>query len=309
MGKKITLFCFDETGTPIKETTVSKIIIKTGILLIVLIVAGLAFGIHDYRNAKKKMRRLPYLEAQIAIQERTISDQHMQIINFASKLNQLKADISELDQFEQKIRIIADLDVNRDDGSTFGIGGSLPEDLDTEMALVDESHTSFLREMHEHTDQVATVASLQKDDMQRLLKALKTKRNILAATPSIRPTQGWKTSGFGYRRSPFTGRKEFHKGIDIAAREGTPIIAPANGVVSFTGKKGLIGKMIAIQHGHGMATRYGHCSKILKKKGENVKRGEIIALIGNTGRSTGPHLHYEVRVNGVPVNPEKYILN
>ena len=133
--------------------------------------------------------------------------------------------------------------------------------------------------------------------------------DLLASTPAIRPTKGWKTSGFGYRVSPFTGLKEFHKGVDIATRKGTPIIASADGVVTFAGTKGMMGRVITIDHGHGMITRYGHLHKALKKRGDAVKRGEKIALVGSSGRSTGPHLHYEVLLNGLPVNPEKYILN
>jgi murein DD-endopeptidase MepM/ murein hydrolase activator NlpD len=109
--------------------------------------------------------------------------------------------------------------------------------------------------------------------------------------------------------SPFTGRRQFHRGLDIASHSGTPIISPADGVVTFTGRKGLMGNMLTLEHGYGMVTRYGHLKKILKKRGERVKRGETIALVGNTGRSTGPHLHYEVRLNGVAVNPTKYFLN
>jgi murein DD-endopeptidase MepM/ murein hydrolase activator NlpD len=100
-----------------------------------------------------------------------------------------------------------------------------------------------------------------------------------------------------------------HKGLDIAARKGTPILATADGIVTFAGKKGLLGKTIVIDHGHGMKTRYGHNHKLLKKRGDRVKRWEPIALMGSSGRSTGPHTHYEVHLNGVPVNPEKYILN
>jgi murein DD-endopeptidase MepM/ murein hydrolase activator NlpD len=117
------------------------------------------------------------------------------------------------------------------------------------------------------------------------------------------------TSRFGYRKSPFTGRRELHKGLDIASRKGTPILATANGVVTFAGKKGLLGLTIVIDHGHGMKTRYGHNHKLLKKRGDKVKRWEPVALMGSTGRSTGPHTHYEVHLNGIPVNPEKYILN
>ena len=131
----------------------------------------------------------------------------------------------------------------------------------------------------------------------------------MASTPAIRPCKGWKTSNFGYRISPFTGRREFHKGFDIANRKGTPIVATADGVISFSSQKGLLGNALYIDHGHGMVTRYGHLDKILVKRGKSVKRGDKIATMGNTGRSTGPHVHYEIHMNGIPVNPEQYILN
>jgi murein DD-endopeptidase MepM/ murein hydrolase activator NlpD len=142
-----------------------------------------------------------------------------------------------------------------------------------------------------------------------MLEDLEQRRNILACTPAIRPANGWMTSRFGHRNSPFTGRREFHKGIDIANRRGTPIVAPADGVVSQVKRKGLLGVVLTIDHGHGLVTRYGHIEKALKKRGDSVKRGEQIANMGNSGRSTGPHVHYEILLNGVPVNPEKYILN
>jgi murein DD-endopeptidase MepM/ murein hydrolase activator NlpD len=163
--------------------------------------------------------------------------------------------------------------------------------------------------MHQRVDSAELHAGLQKQSFEKLLQKLNAKRSLLAATPSIRPLDGWKTSGFGYRISPFTNRKELHKGLDIAAPKGRPIIAPADGRVTYAGRNGSYGYMVAIKHGYGIVTRYGHLSKMLKKKGEKVERGEVIALVGSTGRSTGPHLHYEVRLNGVPVNPEKYILN
>jgi murein DD-endopeptidase MepM/ murein hydrolase activator NlpD len=150
---------------------------------------------------------------------------------------------------------------------------------------------------------------MQNQSFEQLLDAMQDKLNILSATPAVRPTKGWVTSCFGPRKSPFTGLKEFHSGMDIANREGEPVIATGDGVVTFAGKKGFLGKMLVIDHGHGMVTRYGHLSEVRPKRGAAVKRGEVIGAIGATGRSTGPHLHYEVLLNGVPVNPERYILN
>jgi murein DD-endopeptidase MepM/ murein hydrolase activator NlpD len=166
-----------------------------------------------------------------------------------------------------------------------------------------------MREMHEQTRELNLASVSQEKVFESIIKDLKRQRNLLSSTPSIWPTKGWLASGFGYRISPFTGLREFHKGLDISSREGTRVIAPADGIVTFTGKNGLYGNMIKIDHGHGIVTRYGHLEKILKKRGEAVKRGDVIGLMGNTGRSTGPHLHYEVFLNGLPVNPKKYILN
>jgi murein DD-endopeptidase MepM/ murein hydrolase activator NlpD len=128
-----------------------------------------------------------------------------------------------------------------------------------------------------------------------------------ASTPSLRPVDGRTTSRFGYRRSPFGRARDFHPGLDIAAAKGTPILSAADGVVTYAGYRKGYGKTVILDHGFGMTTRYGHASELLVKKGETVKRGAQIARVGSTGRSTGPHLHYEIQVNGVPVDPGDYI--
>jgi murein DD-endopeptidase MepM/ murein hydrolase activator NlpD len=233
--------------------------------------------------------------------------QRRQIQEFATEISDLKTQLVELNNFEKKIRIIANIEKPEQDG-LFGIGGSIPEDLDASIPLT-QKHNSLLRDMHEQVDQLRMASDNQNSGFQTLFRFLKDQQNLLASTPAIRPCQGWTTSRFGYRKSPFTGRREFHKGYDIANREGTPISCTADGVVTYRGPKGLLGNMVIVDHGHGLVTRYGHLSKILVKRGQTVKRGDKLALMGNTGRSTGPHLHYEVHLNGIPVNPEKYMLN
>jgi murein DD-endopeptidase MepM/ murein hydrolase activator NlpD len=128
-----------------------------------------------------------------------------------------------------------------------------------------------------------------------------------ASLPSIWPTRGWITSGYGAVRS-WGGRRRRHEGIDIAGPRGTPIIAPGDGVITFKGYKGGYGRTLIIDHGYGISTLYGHCSKLYVGEGQRVKRGMIIATVGNTGRSTGPHLHYEVRIDGVAADPMPYII-
>ncbi len=134
----------------------------------------------------------------------------------------------------------------------------------------------------------------------RMIKEFKT-------VPVGYPTYGRITSPFGLRINPITGKPEFHLGVDIANRWGTPIRTPADGKVVRAGYCGLMGKCVEIDHGNGIQTYYGHLSKILVHRGERVKRGEIIGLMGSTGRSTGPHLHYAVKFKGKIVNPQIFL--
>lgn len=138
--------------------------------------------------------------------------------------------------------------------------------------------------------------------------ALQQDKNFFwASLPSIWPSRGWVTSEFGDRRG-FRSHGRLHEGIDIAGPRGTPIMAPGDGVVTYRGYYHGYGQMITVDHGFGVSTLYGHCSAMFVAEGQQVKRGMIIAAIGNTGSSTGPHLHYEVHVDGIPVNPVMYIM-
>jgi murein DD-endopeptidase MepM/ murein hydrolase activator NlpD len=312
MRKKISFVVLSNSGAPAKQICASKASIR---LVSVFIVAGLmalGYVVYDYFQLKQTMVRLQTRSAHLTKELSEIQSQREQIQQFASEINSLKNHLVTLNDFEKKIRIIANIE--KTDGSTniFGVGGSMPEDLDAQLPLM-EKHNSLMRDMHEQLDELNRASIHQKGEFESLLKSLEDQQNLLASTPAIRPIsrgeKSWVTSSFGFRISPFTGQREFHQGFDISSRPGTPILATADGVVTFAGKKGLLGKTVIIDHGHGMVTRYGHCQKFLKKRGEKVKRWEPIALVGNTGRSTGPHVHYEVRLNGIPVNPDKYILN
>lgn len=128
-----------------------------------------------------------------------------------------------------------------------------------------------------------------------------------ASLPSIWPSRGWVTSEFGEHRG-WRGRGRLHEGVDIASPVGTPINAPGDGVVTFSGYYHGYGQMITVDHGYGISTLYGHCSAMYVKEGQLIKRGSLIARVGNTGSSTGAHLHYEVHVDGIPVNPEMYVM-
>ncbi len=134
-------------------------------------------------------------------------------------------------------------------------------------------------------------------------------RSTLESTPTILPAPGWLTSSYGPRTSPYSGKLKMHEGIDIGAPFGAPIVAAADGIVTFAGQKPGFGNFVQIDHGYGIETIYAHAQSVTTKRGREVRRGDQIAKIGSTGYSTGPHLHYEVRVNGIAVDPFYFVLN
>jgi len=146
-------------------------------------------------------------------------------------------------------------------------------------------------------------------EMAKLQEILAKYSQKLLYTPSILPTTGWISSRFGFRIHPITRKRTFHKGLDVANVIGTKILSPANGIVTLTTVQSGYGKIVRIHHGYKLVTKYAHLSRILVKNGQKVKRGQKIALMGNTGRSTGPHLHYQVEYDGKAVNPSNFILD
>src|SRR5262249_970426 len=152
----------------------------------------------------------------------------------------------------------------------------------------------------EHLEKTSLVTESGLSSLQMYLAA---RSAVMNATPSLMPINGWLSSPFGYRRHPLDGSFRLHAGVDIAAEPGTPVRAPADGIVIFSGYKEGYGKVVVINHGYGIQTVFGHNSKLFVTQGERLKRGEKISEVGSTGRSTGPHLHYEIRKNGIPINP------
>jgi len=278
------------------------------ILTIGMVLSAITYGCIDYMILHSKASGKTQLEKKLKEQNNEVVMQRKQIQKFASKINDLNERILALNKIEERVRDLASIDQTGNAEGVFGVGGSAPEGLDPHVELT-QSHHQLIRDMHRKIELLDDVAYNQHTTFANLLDKLEEQKNLMAHMPAIRPAQGWVTSTFSYRQSPFTSKREFHKGIDIANRHGTLIVATADGVVSFSGKQGSFGQMLVIDHGHGVTTRYAHVKEGLKKRGERVRRGDSIALMGNTGRSTGPHVHYEVRMNGVPVNPEKYILN
>lgn len=301
-------FILSNTGAPIKKVSIPGFLLRTLGVLLMVGIAGLGYLIYDHYRIRGAIHASGDLQQTIQLQEDLITSQRQQIQKFADDINRLKSQLVALNNFEEKIRIIANIGSDKGQDTLFGVGGSRPEDLATNID-VNRRHTSLMREMHSQIDLLQAASEKQQEKMVSLLGKLESQRSLLASTPAIRPAKGWLTSRFGHRTSPFTGRREFHKGLDIANQKGTPVMVTADGIVRSVGSRRYLGNYIVIDHGHGMVTHYGHLDKAVVKRGAKVKRGDKIAEMGNSGRSTGPHVHYAVYLNGVPVNPSSYILN
>jgi len=180
-----------------------------------------------------------------------------------------------------------------------GVGGPVPAE--------DQSYTR-IDSLNRHMDRLIEDAAAREKSLQDLVGYMQTQRSLAAARPSLWPVMGWVTSEFGRRTSPIGRRiSEFHSGIDIATKLGAPILAPADGVVTEVAKRSDMGLMIVIQHERGIQTTYAHLFRAAVKSGQVVKRGEIVGQVGSSGRSTGAHLHYMVSMNGVNVNPRRFL--
>jgi len=219
-------------------------------------------------------------------------------------LAQVRGRYDDLVQKEVALRSVFGLPEISTDERQLGIGGPEP------MALARLSETQRLAYSTEsEVDRLLLLSEFEIEKFAEAESALTDLKDRLDHTPSIWPADGWMSRGYGMKHDPFTGYKQFHRGIDLANNRGTPIVASADGKIREVGTFGRLGKMVIVDHGYGFVTRYGHLSQIDVKRGQSVKRGDIIGLMGSTGYSTGPHLHYEVWRNGKVMNPADFILN
>jgi murein DD-endopeptidase MepM/ murein hydrolase activator NlpD len=166
---------------------------------------------------------------------------------------------------------------------------------------------AHLDDLDERSVDLESRALAEEESLQEVRSYLDDRTSLLRATPSVWPVRGWVTSHYGWRRSPKGGGTRLHTGLDIAAPIGTPIIAPADGHVVFAAYHSAYGYLVVVDHGYGITTKYAHTSRMLVEAGDRVMRGDLIARVGNTGRSTGPHLHFEVIKDGAPTNPMRYL--
>jgi murein DD-endopeptidase MepM/ murein hydrolase activator NlpD len=284
-----------------RHLKIRKKTFKIALYLFAFALLSTTFFFCDYIQVKKKAFELSRLRQETQAQK-------SQLHFFSSKIEDMEKQLSKLKDFDKKIRIIANLERGQETTSLMGMGGPSPSDIRDKLKSVKDD-PGLVQQMKADVERLQSEAITQELSLAELEKNLQTKKEMMVHMPSLWPTMGWVTSGFGFRTNPFSGLSQMHEGMDISNRVGTLVVAPSDGIVSDVGNDLVYGKILVISHGFGMTSRYCHLSKTLVKAGQKVTRGDNIAEIGMTGRTTGPHLHYEVRMNGIPVNPMRYIVN
>jgi len=266
-----------------------------------LVAVGImAFAFFLYQYVSLNLRMLEVRQLRQEVGDRSV---------LAAKITQLEGDLSRLREFDQKLRVVAGLDQGAEDRPDFAQGGAGTLSRTALMDTVQHEAGRLADLVSRDIEVLGREITSRERSFRELKTLLDEKRSVLASTPTIWPVKGLITAGYGYRQSPFTGAREMHEGLDVAAPYGSAILATADGIVSFAGPLAAFGNVVFINHGHGFTTFYAHSSKIKVKEGQSVKRGDVVAYVGTTGRTTGPHVHYEVQVNGLTVNPMKYIVD
>ncbi|MGA1845656.1 M23 family metallopeptidase [Deferribacter abyssi] len=298
-NKKLTILVFEETQLrEVKSLSIKKRTIKATIISLILICFITTVSLVLLSKLYSERKQMLSYKSENKLLKIRLSE-------YAKKVNEIENKLVYLENLEKQVRKLAQF--NDEKNKKLAIGGKEIDILREYSAVAERKETEFFNDLNNVLLSLSSEIEKKQNSLSELINFLEEQRLMMLSTPSVWPVRGWVSSKFGYRLSPFTGKRVFHEGIDIAARYGAPVRATAKGIVIYAGYKPGYGKLVTIDHGFGYVTRYAHNSKILVKVGQRVEKGDIIAKVGSSGFSTGPHVHYEVLVNGIPVNPVEFI--
>ncbi len=286
----------------LKTIRIRKWLVASFFVTMVLLLVASAAVLLKYSSNLADDYRVSKLE-----RENRLLDTQLQ--DFRQQIDILEHHVQQNFDFQKKARIMANLEDMSEDVVEVGVGGPNYGYVRS-LSMLDEGKRTEVIGLKGDIDKLVRQAKFQRENYGEIIRQLSDAHKRLNATPSIRPVpRGYLSSRFGRRMDPMTGRTSNHYGVDYSARLGTPILATGEGVVTFAGKWASFGLTVEISHGFGFVTRYAHTSKILVKKGQRVKRGDVIARVGSSGKSTATHLHYEVLKDGRKHNPLAYVLS
>lgn len=277
----------------------SKILLSLAGILAVLTVTAIVFGVIYINRGYKDLS----MSQAVMVENSELKDR---IHRLNSEIDSIMIKLELMENWEDEIRSGENFKEINKEVREMGIGG-LPQ-IDNELNIKDVKASLEYNLLVNRLNHLSSKVAFDFGTHNELYENYKLRDELYRSTPSIYPTFGRISSGYGRRTHPLTGKKDYHYGIDLANKLGTPIYATADGKVSKTTRTAKMGRYIKLNHEFGFETVYGHLSKILVRKGQEVKKGQIIALMGNTGDSTGPHLHYEVHRYNRYRNPSKYLV-
>ncbi|MBI4651465.1 M23 family metallopeptidase [Candidatus Desantisbacteria bacterium] len=270
------------------------------------------YFLYDYSKLRNEISVIsPYNTELIKKNQNLSKDKKFQ----EEELKKLNKILVQLKKFDNKLRIMTGLEIRKEDDKkdVGGQGGPFTNEdtvnLPREKMYFSPMNSGNLPLGNNPYKQTLREFLLLENSFQELQGFLEEQEDQLSSTPSIWPVEGWVISEYGRRVSPFTGGMEMHEGIDISGVIGTPVRAAADGVVEFAGSKRNFGNVVIIDHSYGFKTFYSHNEKLNVRSGQKIKRGQIVATLGNSGKSIRPHLHYEVLVKGAKLNPRKYLID
>lgn len=294
----------DVAGAEVRRLRVSKLWLGLGAASVACCFFGALIGLGLAFGARQKVVEGKQLRSE---NERMRSA----LIGLESQVAEARAAVQKLGQVEQKVRamtMVSDPARSLAMGPLGGRGESQDAPQALERAMFSNDPVGGIERVGVHAEAVVSDAETTTRTVMELSVLLREEARRMASTPSWRPSRGYMSSSFGMRIDPFTGLPQRHSGLDFVAPIGSEVRATADGRVRAAGPRGAYGLLVEIDHGHGLTTRYAHLSEVRVKPGQAVERGSPIGALGNTGRSTGPHLHYEVRIHGVPRDPRAFIL-
>jgi murein DD-endopeptidase MepM/ murein hydrolase activator NlpD len=294
-----TLMIIPRRKSAVKKISLSSKVARALFIGTILAVLLTLYVVYDYASIKRDKAELARLRSQTVEQSKQINDLALKVDEFSDRMEEFK-------QYDKKLRILANYQTKRDKKLPLGIGGSNSDESGIK-DLLNQDQEKLVSGMHKSLQKLNDDANIREKSFAELMGFLREQKSLFAATPSIWPVKGWVTSEFGTRESPFSSGAELHKGLDIATRMGKEVVASADGLIVEATYHTDDGNIVKIDHSHGISTAYAHLSKIAVKQGVRIKRGELIGYVGDTGRSTGSHLHYAVYINKIPVNPRRYL--
>lgn len=298
MNRYFTFMYVREDNAGVRTIRVRRVaVLAAGFCIIALLAASVITGVR-YAGIRVDSHRMAGLE-------RENEQLRMRLSSFETELDGLKGKMDGNFELQNRARLMASLDPLSEDVWQVGVGGPEPQLLERELSVADHVFAGLENDL----DMLVRQTELQKQSYDEIIRILEEEASMRDCTPSIRPLRGgFLSSRFGRRMDPFTGRITRHKGVDYFARTGTPVMASADGVITMAKKNGSMGLTVEVNHGNGFKTRYAHLARLHVKRGKRIKRGEILGVVGNTGRSTGPHLHYEVIFRKQHRDPLNYII-